>query len=174
MILPTDRGVTCLDLLRPFRVRFAVIRCELISREPSGTQETPTVSLRRWHGTNLNSKRGIFGTTRSAPANVKAKNQPPKGTDMEDIETLDKTLDGGGRSAAFCSRGPGQASDVEIVPRKVAMMADVLERQMRGERIAIVGGGQRWGKTMAMRIAMAASAQPMPLVIVDSKPNAEL
>lgn len=68
-------------------------------------------------------------------------------------------------------RVPCSASDVEIVPRKVTMMADVLERQMRGERIAIVGGGQSWGKTMAMRIAMAASAQPMPLVIVDSKPN---
>lgn len=66
---------------------------------------------------------------------------------------------------------PCSASDVEVVPRKVTMMADVMERQMRGERIAIIGGGQSWGKTMAMRIAMAVSAQPMPLVIVDSKPN---
>jgi hypothetical protein len=59
---------------------------------------------------------------------------------------------------------------VEVVPAQIARMAKLIEKQARGECV-IIGGGMRYGKTMALQMAMARDATPKTVIIADQLPR---
>lgn len=59
---------------------------------------------------------------------------------------------------------------VEVVPAHIARMANLIEKQARGECV-IVSSGMRYGKTMALQMAMARDATPKTIIIADQLPR---
>lgn len=59
---------------------------------------------------------------------------------------------------------------VEGVPAEITRMADLIQKQARGECV-IIGVGMRYGKTMALQMAMARDATPKTVIIADQLPR---
>jgi len=59
---------------------------------------------------------------------------------------------------------------VDVVPPEIARMAQLIEKQARGECV-IVRSGMSYGKMMALRMAMARDATPKEIIIADQLPR---
>ena len=59
---------------------------------------------------------------------------------------------------------------VEVVPAEIARLASLIEKQARGECV-IVSCGMRYGKTMALQMAMARDATPKTVIIAEQLPR---